>query len=164
MEYSQLFAFKYSERPGTAAARLKDDVPEDVKKSRLKTLLDTHAVVAAERNRKMIGRTLECLVTGAGKKPHLDGEQQASGFRLQASGAAEKEEAEDKETASPSSAGGFKRNGNDNGNDEVIQLSSRSPGNQIVFFRGARRLIGTVVPVRIVRSSALTLFGEIDGQ
>ena len=45
--------------------------------------------------------------------------------------------------------------------EDVIQLSSRSPGNQIVFFRGPRRLIGSLVPVRIVRTSALTLFGEI---
>jgi tRNA-2-methylthio-N6-dimethylallyladenosine synthase len=160
MEYSQLFAFKYSERPGTAAAQLKDDVPEEVKKSRLKILLDAHAAVATERNRRMIGRTLECLVTGAGKKPHLDGE--ASGFRPQTSGAAAEETTE---TASPSSAGGLirKRSGDDQ-TDEVIQLSSRSPGNQIVFFRGPRRLIGSVVQVRIVRSSALTLFGEIDGK
>jgi tRNA-2-methylthio-N6-dimethylallyladenosine synthase len=147
MEYSQLFAFKYSERPGTAAARLTDDVPEEVKKSRLKILLAAHAAVAAERNRRMIGRTLECLVTGAGKKPHLDS------------------------AVCPSPPGGMAAAvcrhvllDTAQSPDEIIQLSSRSPGNQIVVFRGPRRLIGAVLPVRIIRASALTLFGEIDKQ
>jgi len=144
MEYSQLFAFKYSERPGTAAARLKDDVPEDVKKSRLKILLDAQAVVAAERNRRMIGRTLECLVTGAGKKPHLDVAANPSPLPGGMAAAVCRH-------VSPEAS---------QLPEEMIQLSSRSPGNQIVFFRGQRRLIGSVVPVRIVRSSALTLFGE----
>ncbi len=145
MEYSQLFAFKYSERPGTAAAKLKDDVPEDIKKSRLKILLDAHAVVAAARNRRLIGRTLACLVTGAGKKPHLDAVVYPSPLG----------------EGGPSGPGEGLRPITTPSPEDVIQLSSRSPGNQIVFFRGPRRLIGSLVPVRIVRTSALTLFGEI---
>jgi len=37
--YDQTFNFKYSERPGTPAARLEDDVPLQLKKSRLEELL-----------------------------------------------------------------------------------------------------------------------------
>ncbi|MCF7887526.1 MAG: tRNA (N6-isopentenyl adenosine(37)-C2)-methylthiotransferase MiaB, partial [Candidatus Omnitrophica bacterium] len=38
--FKYAYIFKYSPRPGTKAAKLKDDVPEDVKKRRHKELLD----------------------------------------------------------------------------------------------------------------------------
>ncbi|NNM33825.1 MAG: tRNA (N6-isopentenyl adenosine(37)-C2)-methylthiotransferase MiaB, partial [Gemmatimonadetes bacterium] len=40
MDYDSAFMFKYSERPGTPAARLDDDVPEDVKSQRLYRVID----------------------------------------------------------------------------------------------------------------------------
>ncbi len=37
-QFSFVFAFKYSSRPGTAAARFKDQIPEDIKSERLARL------------------------------------------------------------------------------------------------------------------------------
>jgi tRNA-2-methylthio-N6-dimethylallyladenosine synthase len=43
--YDQTFSFKYSERPGTPAARLPDDVPPAVKKARLAELMAAQAEI-----------------------------------------------------------------------------------------------------------------------
>ena len=72
LRFSQVFAFKYSVRPGTAAARHHDDVPTEVKEDRLRRLLETHHAVAEEMGRRLIGRQFDCLVTGRSPKPHLD--------------------------------------------------------------------------------------------
>jgi tRNA-2-methylthio-N6-dimethylallyladenosine synthase len=72
LRFSQVFAFKYSVRPGTAAARLSDDVPREVKEDRLRRLLETHHAVAEETGRTLVGRQFDCLVTGRSPKPHLD--------------------------------------------------------------------------------------------
>ena len=67
--FKNSFIFKYSERPGTTAAkRLPDDVPDDVKKRRNNELLDVQTLVAAERNAEFIGRDVEVLVEGPSKK------------------------------------------------------------------------------------------------
>jgi tRNA-2-methylthio-N6-dimethylallyladenosine synthase len=55
--FDQIFAFKYSERPGTPAARLTDDVPVAVKKRRLAELLNTQAQVWERIAAAQVGRT-----------------------------------------------------------------------------------------------------------
>ena len=54
----------YSVRPGTAAARRPDDVPLVEKKRRLNHLLEIQRGIALERNRRLIGQTVEVLVEG----------------------------------------------------------------------------------------------------
>ena len=54
----------YSVRPGTAAARRPDDVPLDEKKRRLNHLLELQRRIALERNRALIGTSVEVLVEG----------------------------------------------------------------------------------------------------
>ena len=67
--FKNSFIFKYSERPGTTAAkRLPDDVPDDVKKRRNNELLDVQTLVAAEENAAFIGRDVEVLIEGLSKK------------------------------------------------------------------------------------------------
>ena len=68
VEFQNCIIFKYSPRPGTAAARLADDVPADVKRQRNQTLLKTQEAVAVRRNRALHGSTLEVLVDGPSKK------------------------------------------------------------------------------------------------
>ena len=64
-EYKNSFIFKYSARPGTAAARrLTDDVPADVKRRRNNELLAVQAEVGLAHHRRLIGRTAELLVEG----------------------------------------------------------------------------------------------------
>ena len=62
VRYDQVFAAAYSERPGTPATRLPDDVPADVKRRRLNQLLALQEPIGLERNSAWLGRTVEVLV------------------------------------------------------------------------------------------------------
>ncbi len=67
--YDSAFLFKYSERPGTYAARhLPDDVPEEVKVRRLEELIALQNRLSAESNRRCVGRTFEVLAEGVSKR------------------------------------------------------------------------------------------------
>ncbi|WP_444943642.1 tRNA (N6-isopentenyl adenosine(37)-C2)-methylthiotransferase MiaB [Microbulbifer sp. ZKSA006] len=62
------FSFIYSPRPGTPAADLADDTPEEVKKQRLQLLQARINQQAAAIARRMVGNTERVLVTGVSKK------------------------------------------------------------------------------------------------
>lgn len=63
------FMFKYSERPGTLAAKtMPDNVPEDVKIDRLNRMIELQNELSAESNRRDIGKTFEVLVEGVSKR------------------------------------------------------------------------------------------------
>jgi tRNA-2-methylthio-N6-dimethylallyladenosine synthase len=62
VRYDQVFAAAYSERPGTPATHLADDVPADVKRARLNELLGVQEAIGLERNRAWVGRSVEVLV------------------------------------------------------------------------------------------------------
>jgi tRNA-2-methylthio-N6-dimethylallyladenosine synthase len=64
VRYDQVFAAAYSERPGTPATRLADDVPADVKRARLNELLEFQEAIGLERNRAWLGREVEVLIDG----------------------------------------------------------------------------------------------------
>jgi tRNA-2-methylthio-N6-dimethylallyladenosine synthase len=64
VRYDTVFAAAYSERPGTPATRLADDVPQDVKRRRLNELLALQEGIGLERNREWEGRHVEVLVDG----------------------------------------------------------------------------------------------------
>ena len=67
--FDSAFMFKYSERPGTFAAKhLPDNVPEDVKIERLNELIRLQTEISAEQNRKDVGKTFEVLVEGFSKR------------------------------------------------------------------------------------------------
>lgn len=60
--FDQVFAAAYSERPGTPATHLVDDVPSAEKRRRLNVLLKAQECIGAERNEAWLGRTTEVLV------------------------------------------------------------------------------------------------------
>lgn len=62
------FSFVYSARPGTPAAELEDDTPEDLKKQRLQILQNRIVQNAQQISRRMVGNTETILVTGVSKK------------------------------------------------------------------------------------------------
>jgi tRNA-2-methylthio-N6-dimethylallyladenosine synthase len=62
IRFDQVFAAAYSERPGTPATRLADDVPAAEKRRRLVELLAVQEAIGLERNRAWLGRTAEVLV------------------------------------------------------------------------------------------------------
>jgi tRNA-2-methylthio-N6-dimethylallyladenosine synthase len=85
--FSNVFAFRYSPRPGTASARWGRDasVPDEVAAERLARLLALQAELQVEVNRGLVGSELEVLIEGGdrsgrsrGRTPcnriaHIDG-------------------------------------------------------------------------------------------
>src|SRR5215510_14341033 len=67
--FAQAFAFKYSARPGTPAASLEGQVSEETKRERLHVLQALLDKDRHEFDRKTVGRSLEILFEGRGRKP-----------------------------------------------------------------------------------------------
>jgi len=131
VRYKNVFVFRYSARPGTAAdRRLPDDVPTEVKRLRNTRLLELQERISRQDNQRLVGRTLEVLVEGFSK----------AAIRAQ--------------EAEPARGGevGWRR---------PDQLTGRTRGDQIVVFAGTDSLIGRFVNVRITSATALTLHGEV---
>lgn len=67
--FDSAFMFKYSERPGTLAARtMPDNIPEEVKIERLNRMIALQNQLSAESNRRDIGKEFEVLVEGVSKR------------------------------------------------------------------------------------------------
>ncbi|MCO4761151.1 MAG: tRNA (N6-isopentenyl adenosine(37)-C2)-methylthiotransferase MiaB [Myxococcales bacterium] len=64
LRFSTLFAFMYSPRPGTAAARIPDDVPLATKKARLHALQALQNEITAEWLASFMGQEIEVLFEG----------------------------------------------------------------------------------------------------
>lgn len=64
VEYDQVYAFKYSPRPRTAAGGMEDSVPEDEKARRLALLQEKQRAIQLRRNQAFVGREFEVLVDG----------------------------------------------------------------------------------------------------
>jgi len=63
------YMYKYSERPGTMAARkFEDNIPEEIKKRRLTEIVDTQRAQSAFRTQQFVGKTTEILVEKESKK------------------------------------------------------------------------------------------------
>lgn len=69
VKFDSAFMFKYSERPGTYAAKhLPDNVLEAVKIDRLNQLIHLQTEISAEQNKKDEGREFEILIEGFSKR------------------------------------------------------------------------------------------------
>jgi tRNA-2-methylthio-N6-dimethylallyladenosine synthase len=68
VRFAQAYSFKYSARPGTPAASRDQQIAEEVKAGRLARLQALLSAQQAEFNRGMVGRTLQVLWDGAGRK------------------------------------------------------------------------------------------------
>ena len=67
--FDMAFMFKYSERPGTLAAkRLPDNITEDEKLRRLAEIIDLQNMLSNESNQRDIGKVFEVLVEGFSKR------------------------------------------------------------------------------------------------
>ena len=67
--FDSAFMFKYSERPGTyAAKRLDDDISEEVKSRRLQEIIDLQLELSSESNEKDLGKEFEVLIEGFSKR------------------------------------------------------------------------------------------------
>jgi tRNA-2-methylthio-N6-dimethylallyladenosine synthase len=128
--FSGVFVFKYSPRPGTAAAkRFADDVPDAEKRRRNNALLALVEEITGEENRKFVGRTVRVFVEELAPRPHA------------------------KRGSAP-----FFAASNPQFAIRNPQLRGRTPCNRIVVFDGPPQLVGTEVDVAVVDASPLTLF------
>lgn len=67
--FDSSFMFKYSERPGTLAARtMPDNVPEDVKIDRLNRMIALQNELSLESNRRDVGKEFDVLVESVSKR------------------------------------------------------------------------------------------------
>jgi len=140
--FSGAFVFKYSPRPGTAAAkRLADDVPDAEKRRRNNALLALVEEITGEENRKFIGRTVRVFVEEISPRPRA------------------------KKGSDPLSVQGsdpfFARGRQGDRLNVNPQLRGRTPCNRIVVFDGPPSLVGTEVDVEVVDASPLTLFATL---
>jgi tRNA-2-methylthio-N6-dimethylallyladenosine synthase len=133
--FSGAFVFKYSPRPGTAAAkRLTDDVPDAEKRRRNSALLALVEEITGEENRKFVGRTVRVFVEELAPRPKLNDASRLAASRRRARGSS----------------------------GDLPQLRGRTPCNRIVVFDGPPSLVGTEVDVEVVDSTPLTLFARAD--
>jgi tRNA-2-methylthio-N6-dimethylallyladenosine synthase len=68
VQYDTIYAFAYSPRPGTRAAKLEDDVSAKDKNRRLNQLLQHQLKISAVRYQAMVGKTIEVMVEGVAKR------------------------------------------------------------------------------------------------
>ncbi len=68
VKYVSAYSFKYSQRPGTPAADMDEQVPEDVKTARLLELQASIDNIQAKFNRDCIGKTMDVMFEKAGRK------------------------------------------------------------------------------------------------
>lgn len=67
VKYDNVFIFKYSPRPGTAAAAKEDNISGDIKDERNKVLLDLHAQITVMVLKPFQGKMVEILIEKKGR-------------------------------------------------------------------------------------------------
>tara|TARA_B100000925_G_scaffold274741_1_gene240444 strand:- start:4988 stop:6442 length:1455 start_codon:yes stop_codon:yes gene_type:complete len=68
VKYDFGYMFKYSERPNTPAARMEDDVDENIKQKRLVEIIEKQTQHSLINMQNKIGKTLKVLIEGISKK------------------------------------------------------------------------------------------------
>jgi tRNA-2-methylthio-N6-dimethylallyladenosine synthase len=84
-KFSAAYTFQYSKRPGTPAATMDNQVPQDVIQDRHERLVELQNSIAWDENKKFIGKEIEVMVaTGEGRKDDETGRVsgRARDFRL----------------------------------------------------------------------------------
>ena len=64
VRYDMAYTFIYSKRSGTPAATMDDQIPEEVKRVRLQTLMDVQNEISYELNKPMEGQVFDIIVEG----------------------------------------------------------------------------------------------------
>jgi tRNA-2-methylthio-N6-dimethylallyladenosine synthase len=139
VRYDQVFAAAYSERPGTPATRLADDVPPDDKRRRLNQLLALQEPIGLERNQAWLGRRVEVLVDAViPPRSH---------------------EHEDTDEPIGPGVGAWVGNGPGEGS-AAVHLSGRTRGNKLVHLTGPASWLGQLVDVAIDHAGPYALRGS----
>ncbi len=64
MKFDRLGVFAYSKEDGTAAARMKGQIPQKVKEARRDRLMELQREISSENSSKLVGRRLTALIEG----------------------------------------------------------------------------------------------------
>jgi len=64
IEFDGIFAFKYSSRPGTKAAKMQGNLTEEVKSERLYEILVLEDTITQKKNKALVGAIQEVLIEG----------------------------------------------------------------------------------------------------
>ncbi|HEV2005634.1 MAG TPA: MiaB/RimO family radical SAM methylthiotransferase, partial [Candidatus Limnocylindrales bacterium] len=136
--YDQVFAAAYSERPGTPATHLADDVPADVKRSRLNQLLALQEPIGLDCNRAWLGRDVEVLVDTI--VPPRSHDHEDADHPISPLGSDQlPDEAEERSGA--------------------VHLSGRTRQNKLVHLTGPAEWLGTTIDVRVEHAGPYALRG-----
>ena len=68
VRFDTAFTFIYSKRQGTPAAKMEDQIPEEIKHKRFDKVLSVINRISGEKNHLYDGKIVEVLVEGASKK------------------------------------------------------------------------------------------------
>jgi tRNA-2-methylthio-N6-dimethylallyladenosine synthase len=136
VRYDQVFAAAYSERPGTPATRMADDVPPAEKRRRLNELLAMQEGIGLERNRACVGRETYVLVDSVVPPRSHDHDDEAAGTT----------ESRDAFAHLP---------------EGIAHLSGRSRENKLVHVAGAPALVGELIRVRVDHAGPYALRGTL---
>jgi tRNA-2-methylthio-N6-dimethylallyladenosine synthase len=71
--FDAAYTFQYSIRPGTLAGGFADQVPKEVVQERFERLVALQEAMSFDKNAPMVGRTVEILIEGEGRKGNLAG-------------------------------------------------------------------------------------------
>ncbi|WP_027363717.1 tRNA (N6-isopentenyl adenosine(37)-C2)-methylthiotransferase MiaB [Desulfotruncus alcoholivorax] len=67
IKFDSAFTFVYNKREGTPAARMEEQVPDEVKSERIQKIIELQNKITLENNKSDVGKVLECLVEGPSK-------------------------------------------------------------------------------------------------
>ena len=67
IEFDSAFTFIYSKRIGTPAAQMEDQIDDEIKKERLKRLMELQDSITKRKNNELVGTVQEVLVEGESK-------------------------------------------------------------------------------------------------
>ncbi|MCM2279568.1 MAG: tRNA (N6-isopentenyl adenosine(37)-C2)-methylthiotransferase MiaB [Oligoflexia bacterium] len=182
VRFDNIFAFAYSPRPGTRAAKLPDDVPDPLKNERLNRLLKHQLRIAEGRYATRVGKVMEILVEGEAKNQNLAGGASGASEAGGETGAESAREAGE-EPGRGQGHGHEHEHGHGHGHHAEPEESSaakslllafglrkgprvwtgRTSCNRVVNFvsEAPRNFTGKFVQVRITGSTALSLNGEL---
>jgi tRNA A37 methylthiotransferase MiaB len=149
VQYDNIYAFAYSPRPGTRAAKLPDDVPADVKRDRLNRLLAHQMKIAEARYASRIGKVMTILVDGLARNQNI---LRSAGHLGDANDAGREVPREGSVLPGLRTAA-----------DAGRVWTGRTECNRVVNFVSddGRNLVGRIVPVEITDSTALSLVGKL---
>jgi tRNA-2-methylthio-N6-dimethylallyladenosine synthase len=145
--YDQVFAAAYSERPGTPATRLPDDVPAHVKRQRLNTLLARQEPIGLARNRAWLGRQVEVLVDATTADRAHDHEPAVDPAGT--------------DPANPDPAGEGRSRRPPRAGE--VRLSGRTRQNKLVHLDGPPAWIGSLISVTVEHAGPYALRGVATG-